>query len=81
MDAFRIALMEEAKLLTKQNMAKTVIYLSLLSSSDIKKTFCFKTLKTTDKDLKNNYINLNKTSINNGKNTYKSQAYNHKEIN
>ena len=39
MDAFRIALMEEAKLLTKQNMAKTVIYLSLLSSSDIKKLF------------------------------------------
>ena len=28
MDAFRIALTEEPKLLTKQNMAKTVIYLS-----------------------------------------------------
>ena len=72
--------MEEAKLLTKQNMAKTVIYLSYYHPLTLK-TFCFKTLKTTDKDLKNHYINSNKTSINNGKNTYKSQAYNHKEIN
>ena len=31
--------------------------------------------------LKNHYINSNKTSINNDKNTYKIQACNHKEIN
>ena len=70
--------MEEAKLLTKKNMAKTVIYLSYYHPLTLK-TFCFKTLKTTDKDLKNHYINSNKTSINNGKNTYKSQACNHKK--
>ena len=32
-------------------------------------------------DLKNYYIISNKTSINNGKNTYKKQVCNHKEIN
>ena len=42
----------------------------------------FKTSKIyADKDLKNHYINSKKTSINNGKNTYKKQVCNHKEIN
>lgn len=36
-NAFRIALMEEAKLLTKQNMAKTVIYLSYYHPLTLKK--------------------------------------------
>ena len=42
----------------------------------------FKTSKiSADKDLKNHYINSKKTSINNGKITYKKQVCNHKEIN
>lgn len=42
----------------------------------------FKTSKiSADKDLKNHYISSKKTSINNGKNTYKKQVCNHKEIN
>lgn len=42
----------------------------------------FKTSKIyADKDLKNHYISSKKTSINNGKNTYKKQLCNHKEIN
>ena len=42
----------------------------------------FKTSKiSTDKDLKNHYISSKKTSINNGKITYKKQVCNHKEIN
>lgn len=42
----------------------------------------FKTSKiSADEDLKNHYINSKKTSINNGKNTYKKQVCNHKEIN
>ena len=42
----------------------------------------FKTSKiSTDKDLKNHYIISKKTSINNGKITYKKQVCNHKEIN
>ena len=42
----------------------------------------FKTSKiSADKDLKNHYINSKKTSINNGKITYKKQVCNHKKIN
>ena len=42
----------------------------------------FKTSKiSADKDLKNHYIIPKKTTINNGKNTYKKQVYNHKKIN
>lgn len=42
----------------------------------------FKTSKIyADKELKNHYISSKKTSINNGKNTYKKQLCNHKEIN
>lgn len=42
----------------------------------------FKTSKiSADKDLKNHYISSKKTSINNGKITYKKQVCNHKEIN
>lgn len=42
----------------------------------------FKTSKiSADEDLKNHYISSKKTSINNGKNTYKKQVCNYKEIN
>jgi hypothetical protein len=42
----------------------------------------FKTSKIyADKELKNHYISSKKTSINNGKITYKKQLCNHKEIN
>lgn len=42
----------------------------------------FKTSKiSADKELKNHYISSKKTSINNGKNTYKKQVCNHKKIN
>ena len=42
----------------------------------------FKTSKiSADEDLKNHYISSKKTSINNGKKTYKKQVCNHKEIN
>ena len=43
--------------------------------------FILRLRKSADKDLKNHYIIPKKTSINNGKNTYKKQVYNHKEIN
>ena len=51
--------------------------------SNILKTqpFHFKTSKSIDNKLKNHYISSKKTSINNGKNTYKKQVCNHKEIN
>ena len=42
----------------------------------------FKTSKiSADEDLKNHYISSKKTSINNGKNTYKKQVCNYKGIN
>jgi len=43
--------------------------------------FILRLRKSADKDLKNHYIIPKKTSINNGKNTYKKQVCNHKEIN
>ena len=46
----------------------------------ILKTFSFKTSKSVDKDLKNNYIISKKTSITNGKNTYTKQVCNQQEI-
>ena len=46
------------------------------------KTISFKTSKiSADKVLKNHYTTSGKTSINKGKNTYKKQVCNHKEIN
>ena len=43
--------------------------------------FILRLRKSADKDLKKHYISSKKTSINNGKNTYKKQVCNHKEIN
>ena len=56
-------------------MAKTVNYLSY-TPSDTKNLFILRLRRFVDKDLKNNYIISNKTSINNGKNTYKKQVCN-----
>ena len=43
--------------------------------------FILRLRKSIDNRLKNHYITPKKTSINNGKNTYKKQVGNHKEIN
>ena len=43
--------------------------------------FILRLQKSIDNRLKNHYISSKKTSINNGKNTYKKQVCNHKEIN
>lgn len=43
--------------------------------------FILRLQKSIDNKLKNHYISSKKTSINNGKNTCKKQACNHKEIN
>ena len=43
--------------------------------------FILRLRKSVDNKLKNHYISSKKTSINNGKNTYKKQVCNHKEIN
>ena len=51
-------------------MDETVNYLSFYHPLSLK-TISFKTSKSTDKNLKNHYINSSKTSITNGKNTYK----------
>jgi len=48
--------------------------------SDTENLFLFDTQKSTDKDLKNHYINSNKTPINKDKNTYKKRVYNQQEI-
>ncbi len=39
-----------------------------------------KTRKSSNRDLKNHYINSNKTPINKDKNTYKKRVYNQQEI-
>ena len=62
-------------------MAEAVNYLSYYHPPDIENLFILRLRKNTDKDLKNHYISSKKTSINNGKNTYKKQDCNHKEIN
>ena len=64
-----------------KNMAKTVIYLFYYHSLTLK-TISFRTLKiSVDKSLKNHYIISGKTSIKDGKNTYKKQVCNQQEIN
>ena len=80
-DAFRFALTEKPKLLIKQKYSKDRQLSILLSSSDTENLFILRLRKSADKDLKKYYINSNKKSINNGKNTYTEQACNQKEIN
>jgi hypothetical protein len=80
-DAFRIALVKEPKLLAKQkNIAKIVNYLSYYYPLTLK-TILFILRKYADKDLKNHYIISKETSITNGKNIYMNRVCNHKEIN
>ena len=69
-DAFRIALTKEQKLLIKQKHGKDSQLSILLSSTFIENLFILRLRKNTDKDLKNHYIISKKTSITNGKNTY-----------
>ena len=71
MDAFRIDLMEEPKLGTKQKHSQDSQLFILLSSYDIEHLFILRLRKSIGRGLKNNYIISSKTSINNGKNTYK----------
>ena len=61
-------------------MTETVNFLSYYHPLTLK-IFSFKTSNSADKDLKNHYTNSNKTSINNGKTTYKKQVCNQQEIN
>ena len=69
-DAFRIALTKESKLLIKQKYGWDNQLSILLSSTFIENLFILRLQKNTDKDLKNHYIISKKTSITNGKNTY-----------
>ena len=80
MDLFHIALTEERKLLTIQKHGKDNQVSILLLSSDIDNHFFldFENLQT--RGLKIHYIISKKTSISNGKNTYKKQVCNQQEI-
>ena len=61
-------------------MDETVNYLFFYHPLSLK-TISFKTSKSIDKNPKNHYIISSKTSITNGKNTYKKQLYNQQQIN
>jgi len=77
---FRIALVKKPKLLAKQ---KTLLRLSTIYLVIILwhwKPFLFILRKYADKDLKNHYIISKKTSITNGKNTYKKQVCNKQKV-
>ena len=79
-DAFRIVLTEEQKLLIKQKHGYDSQLFILLLSSDIDNHFFLDFQKHVDKGLKNNYIISKKTSITNGKNTYKKQVCNKQKV-
>jgi len=81
LDAFRIALTKEQKLLIKQKHGKDSQLSILLSSSFMENLFLLRLRKSAGKNLKNHYIISSKTSINNGKNTYKKRIYNQQYIN
>jgi len=76
LDAFRIALTKEQKLLIKQKHGKDCQLSTLLSSPFIKNLFILRLRKTVGKGLKIHYIISRKTSVNNDKNTYKKHIYN-----
>ncbi len=80
MDAFRIALTKEQKLLIKQKHGKDSQLSTLLSSPFIKNLFILRLRETAGKGLKNYYIISNKRSTNNGKSTYKKQVCNQQRI-
>ena len=71
MEVFRIDLMEEPKLVTKQKHSQDSQLFTLLSFYDIEHLFILRLRKSIGRGLKNHYIVSRKTSINNGKNTYK----------
>ena len=81
LDAFRIVLTKEQKLLIKQKHGKDSQLSTLLSSSFIKNLFILRLQETAGNGLKNHYIISGKTSVNNGKNTYKKRLYNQQYIN
>ena len=80
MDTFRIVLTEESKLLIKQKHGYDSQLSILLLSSDIENLFVLRLRKYVDKGLKNHYIISKRTSITNGKNTYKKQVCNKQKV-
>ena len=81
LDAFRITLTKEQKLLIKQKHGKDSQLSILLSSSFMENLFLLRLQKSADKGMKNHYIISSKTSVNNDKNTYKKRLYNQQGIN
>ena len=65
---------------TAKGRVQRVIKTKLLSSSFIENLFVLRLRKSADKNLKNYYIVTNKTSRNNGKNTYMKQVCNQQRI-
>jgi len=76
LDAFRIALTKEQKLLIKQKHGKDCQLSTLLSSPFIKNLFILRLRETAGKGLKKYYIISRKTSVNNDKSTYKKHICN-----
>lgn len=76
LDAFRIVLTKEQKLLIKQKHGKDCQLSTLLSSPFITNLFILRLQETVGKGLKIHYIISRKTSVNNDKNTYKKHIYN-----
>lgn len=76
LDAFRIALTKEQKLLIKQKHGKDSLLSILLSSTFIENLFILRLRETAGKGLKNYYIISRKTSINNDKSIYKKHIRN-----
>ena len=81
LDAFRIALTKEQKLLIKQKHGKDSQLSILLSSTFTENLFLLRLQKSADKGMKNHYIIPSKTSVNNGKKPYKKQVCNQQHIN
>ena len=74
LDALRIALTKEQKLLIKQKHGKDSQLSTLLSSPFIKNLVILRLRKTAGKGLKIHYIISRKISINNDKSTYKKHT-------
>ena len=80
MDTFRIVLTEESKLLIKQKHGYDSQLSILLLSSDIDNHFFLDFENLQIRGLKKHYIISKKTSITNGKNTYKKQVCNKQKV-
>ena len=65
---------------TAKGRVRRVIKTKLLSSFFTENLFVLRLQKSAGKSLKNHYTSSNKTSINNGKNTYKKQVCNQQRI-